>query len=56
MSNQDNDDSRTISLQNRKAATALRLVLLPFTFIEFFYGPWMQAQAAARAPPSTTDC
>jgi Trk K+ transport system NAD-binding subunit len=26
------------------------LVLLPFTFIEFFYGPWMQAHAAARAP------
>ncbi|MBW2542822.1 MAG: NAD-binding protein [Deltaproteobacteria bacterium] len=26
------------------------LVLLPFTFIEFFYEPWMEAQAAARAP------
>ena len=26
------------------------LVLLPFTFIEFFYAPWMKAQAAARAP------
>jgi voltage-gated potassium channel len=26
------------------------LVLLPFTFIEFFYEPWMDAQAAARAP------
>jgi voltage-gated potassium channel len=26
------------------------LVLLPFTFIEFFYEPWMNAQAAARAP------
>ncbi len=26
------------------------LVLLPFTFIEFFYQPWIQAQAAARAP------
>jgi voltage-gated potassium channel len=26
------------------------LVLLPFTFIEFFYAPWMQAQAQARAP------
>src|SRR5690606_6215482 len=24
--------------------------LLPFTFIEFFYAPWMQAQQAARAP------
>ncbi|OPZ07517.1 MAG: Glutathione-regulated potassium-efflux system protein KefC [candidate division BRC1 bacterium ADurb.BinA292] len=26
------------------------LVLLPFTFIQFFYAPWMEAQAAARAP------
>lgn len=26
------------------------LVLLPITFIEFFYAPWMHAQAAARAP------
>ncbi|HEX8312140.1 MAG TPA: NAD-binding protein [Chthoniobacteraceae bacterium] len=26
------------------------LVLLPFTFIEFFYAPWMAAQAQARAP------
>jgi voltage-gated potassium channel len=26
------------------------LVLLPFTFIEFFYALWMRAQAAARAP------
>ncbi len=26
------------------------LVLLPFTFIEFFYGPWIEAQATRRAP------
>lgn len=26
------------------------LILLPFTFIEFFYAPWMSAQQAARAP------
>ncbi len=26
------------------------LVLLPFTFIEFFYEPWINAQAAARTP------
>lgn len=35
------------------------LVLLPFTFIEFFYAPWMRAQAAAKAPrelpPGTRD-
>ncbi|MEZ4728900.1 MAG: NAD-binding protein [Caldilineaceae bacterium] len=28
------------------------LVLLPFTFIEFFYAPWMKAQEAARTPTS----
>lgn len=28
----------------------LLLVLLPFTFIEFFYEPYMKAQQAARAP------
>ncbi len=26
------------------------LVLMPFTFIEFFYSPWMRAQSEARAP------
>lgn len=26
------------------------LVVLPFTFIEFFYAPWMAAHSAARAP------
>lgn len=26
------------------------LVLLPFTFIEFFYSPWIRAQEEARAP------
>ncbi|BET66439.1 potassium channel protein [Opitutales bacterium ASA1] len=26
------------------------LMLLPFTFIEFFYAPWMAAQASARMP------
>ncbi|MHC4127275.1 MAG: potassium channel family protein [Planctomycetota bacterium] len=26
------------------------LILLPFTIIQFFYAPWVEAQAAARAP------
>ncbi len=33
------------------------LVMLPFTFIQFFYAPWLEAQAQARAPrklPSDT--
>jgi Trk K+ transport system NAD-binding subunit len=28
------------------------LILLPFTFIEFFYAPWMRLQAEKRAPTS----
>ena len=35
------------------------LVMLPFTFIQFFYAPWLEAQAQARAPrklpPDTSD-
>ncbi|MDD3991255.1 MAG: potassium channel family protein [Desulfobacteraceae bacterium] len=26
------------------------LVMLPFTFIQFFYAPWLEAQNRARAP------
>jgi len=35
----------------------LLLILLPFSFIEFFYAPWIKAHEAARAPtelPATT--
>ncbi len=32
------------------SGTLFLLVLLPFTFIQFFYAPWMEAQEAARAP------
>ncbi len=32
------------------SGTMFMLVLLPFTFIQFFYAPWVEAQAAARAP------
>ena len=28
----------------------LLLIMLPFTFIQFFYAPWLEAQAKARAP------
>lgn len=31
------------------------LVLLPFTFIEFFYAPWLRAQNQARAPKQVPD-
>ncbi|UCG15663.1 MAG: potassium channel protein [Phycisphaerales bacterium] len=32
------------------SGTIFMLILLPFTFIQFFYTPWVEAQAAARAP------
>jgi Trk K+ transport system NAD-binding subunit len=31
------------------------LVMLPFTFIEFFYSPWIKAQQEARAPRQVPD-
>ena len=34
------------------SGTVFMLILLPFIFIQFFYAPWMEAQAAARAPRS----
>lgn len=33
----------------------LLLVILPFTFIQFFYAPWLEAQNKARAPRSVPD-
>lgn len=31
------------------------LILLPFTFIQFFYAPWLEAQSNARAPRKLPD-
>ena len=31
------------------------LILLPFTFIQFFYAPWLEARDAARAPRDLPD-
>ena len=31
------------------------LVILPFTFIQFFYAPWLEAQNQARAPRSVPE-
>jgi Trk K+ transport system NAD-binding subunit len=44
------DIGRIFSIVVLLSGTTFLLVLLPFTFIEFFYQPWMNAQAAARAP------
>lgn len=44
------DPGRFFSIVVLLTGVIYLLVLLPFTFIEFFYAPWMRAQAAARAP------
>lgn len=53
------DLGRIFSIVVLLTGTIFLLVLLPFTFIQFFYEPWMKAQAAARTPrrlsPNTRD-
>lgn len=44
------DLGRAFSIIVMVSGVMFLLVILPFTFIEFFYAPWMQAQAAARTP------
>src|SRR5688500_10686515 len=44
------DLGRVFSIVVLISGMVFLLILLPFTFIEFFYAPWMQAQAEARAP------
>lgn len=44
------DLGRMFSLVVLLSGIVLLLVLLPFTFIQFFYAPWIEAQAQARAP------
>jgi voltage-gated potassium channel len=44
------DVGRLFSIVVLLSGMIFLLVLLPFTFIEFFYEPWMDSQAAARAP------
>lgn len=51
------DAGKLFSIVVMVSGVMFLLVILPFTFIEFFYEPWMKAQAAARAPrvlPETT--
>ncbi len=44
------DLGRLFSIIVLLTGIVLLLVLLPFTFIEFFYAPWVKAQSEARAP------
>lgn len=44
------DAGRFFSILVMISGVVFLLMILPFTFIEFFYAPWMKAQQAARAP------
>lgn len=44
------DLGRIFSIGVLLSGVLFLLILLPFTFIQFFYAPWMEAQSAARAP------
>jgi voltage-gated potassium channel len=46
----ESDVGRAFSLIVLLTGMLFLLVMLPFTFIEFFYSPWMKAQQEARAP------
>jgi Trk K+ transport system NAD-binding subunit len=52
------DLGRMFSVLVVVTGTLLMLAILPFTFIQFFYAPWLKARDAARAPrqldPSTS--
>lgn len=44
------DIGRLFSLSVLISGVVLLLVVLPFTFIRFFYAPWLEAQVQLRAP------
>jgi voltage-gated potassium channel len=46
----ESDLGRAFSIVVLISGTVFMLILLPFTFIQFFYAPWLEAQAEARAP------
>ena len=46
----DSDVGRLFSLVVLVSGVVLLLVVLPFTFIRFFYAPWLEAQVGLRAP------
>jgi len=46
------DLGRMFSVVVVLSGTVFMLILLPFTFIQFFYAPWLEARNAGRAPKS----
>ncbi len=55
----ESDLGRIFSILVLATGIVFLLILLPFTIIQFFYAPWVEAQAAARTPrelpPETRD-
>lgn len=47
-----NDIGRFFSMFVLLSGIVFLLVMLPFTFIQFFYAPWIEAQNRSRAPRS----
>ena len=46
----ESDIGRAFSILVLLAGVVLLLIMLPFTFIRFFYAPWLEAQLHARSP------
>ena len=46
----ESDAGKVFSIIVMVSGVLFLLVILPFTFIEFFYAPWMKAQESAKAP------
>jgi Trk K+ transport system NAD-binding subunit len=46
----ESDLGRLFSVLVLTTGTIYLLILLPFSFIQFFYAPWLEARDAARAP------
>jgi Trk K+ transport system NAD-binding subunit len=44
------DLGRLFSILVLMSGMVFLLIMLPFTFIQFFYAPWLEAQARSRAP------
>jgi len=51
----ESDLGRVFSMIVLATGIVFLLVLLPFTIIQFFYAPWVEAQAAARTPRKVDD-
>lgn len=49
------DLGRSFSIIVLITGIVLLLIVLPFTFIRFFYAPWLEAQIRLRAPRSVPD-